>query len=130
MQQKVVIDTSLALITLHQDDGYFEQVFYAKKNDDIKEMGAYMDTCTQMVEHYDFIPMLVDARAIKGISKEVRDYIRKREKETGSKAEKLAIIVGSGISKITGNMFFSFSKPPYPTKLFTNKEKALEWLLS
>jgi len=73
--------------------------------------------------------MLVNVKGIKGISKDVRDYINKREKETGSKAKKLAVIVGSSISRITGNIYLSFSKPAYPTKLFTNRDKALDWLL-
>ena len=39
-----------------------------------------------------------------------------------------AILVDSGISRILGNMVLTFTKLPFPSKLFTNQEKALSWL--
>ena len=41
---------------------------------------------------------------------------------------KCALIVSSPISKIIGNFFLGLNKPLKPTRLFTNKEDALNWL--
>lgn len=42
----------------------------------------------------------------------------------------MAFVTGTFISKVLGNLFINFSKPPYPTRLFDTKEKAQVWLNS
>ena len=39
-----------------------------------------------------------------------------------------AIIVKTLATKLAGNFFIRFNKPPTPTKVFTNEEEALVWL--
>ncbi|MCH2044409.1 MAG: hypothetical protein MK212_09870 [Saprospiraceae bacterium] len=63
-----------------------------------------------------------------GSSKKVRDYFAQPENARTNKAN--AFIISSSISKITINLFLKFSKPSYPTKIFSNKEDALAWLKS
>ena len=61
-------------------------------------------------------------------NKEIRDYFAQPEVAITSKA--LAFAVSSSVARIGINLFMTFSKPPYPTKAFTNEAKAEEWLLS
>lgn len=68
-----------------------------------------------------------DASQIKTIvAKDIRDYLASEEIVPICKAS--ALLVGSGISKMVGNLFLTFSRPLFPTKIFTNEAKALEWL--
>lgn len=39
-----------------------------------------------------------------------------------------AILIDSKISSYFANIFLKFSKPKFPTRLFTNEEEALNWL--
>lgn len=39
-----------------------------------------------------------------------------------------AIIIDSKISSYFANIFLKFSKPKFPTRLFTNEEEAVSWL--
>lgn len=72
---------------------------------------------------------LSDIRQLKkNPSKEVRDYFASDEVAKLHKAT--AILVNSGFTKALGNLYLKFSKPKYPTRLFTDEEKATEWLKS
>ena len=39
-----------------------------------------------------------------------------------------AILIDSQITKFAANVYIQFDKPSIPTKYFTNKERALQWL--
>ncbi len=41
----------------------------------------------------------------------------------------VAIIVKSVFTRAMGELFMRFHKPPYPTRIFNDEEKAVEWLL-
>lgn len=60
-------------------------------------------------------------------SKEARDYLGSKEACIGLK--KLAILARSPISATLGNFYLKISRPPAPTKIFSNKEAARKWLL-
>jgi SpoIIAA-like len=71
-------------------------------------------------------PILLDMRPIKGQKREVRDYYASSEAADAYTAA--AILVGSPISRMIGNIFIGIGKLPVPTKLFSNEEEAIEWL--
>lgn len=52
------------------------------------------------------------------------------EMKTGFKTEKMALYVNSLAYRIMANFFIRFDKPPIPTKLFSSRDKAIDWLLS
>lgn len=41
-----------------------------------------------------------------------------------------AVIVGSRVTRMIGNLFLTLSRPAFPTRLFSDEEAALSWLLS
>ncbi len=72
------------------------------------------------------IRLLADIRGLKSASRESR--------EAGDTPEyvaamgRVAVVVGSPASRVIGNFFMRFSKPSYPTRLFTDEEAARQWL--
>jgi hypothetical protein len=73
------------------------------------------------------VPLLVDLRRIKSISKEARDHFSMRGRM--SRVNSIAMLIKSPVSKIIGNFYILFSQPTTPTKLFTEEEKAVAWLM-
>ena len=71
-------------------------------------------------------PLLLDMRQIKAQKREVRDYYASQE--AAQKYRAVAILVGSPISKVIGNIFLGIGKLPVPTKLFSSDQEALVWL--
>lgn len=66
---------------------------------------------------------LSDINLLKSTKREARDYLAKNAIAAGA-----AILTNSPISKMVGNLFLKFNKPEFPTKLFTDREKALAWI--
>jgi hypothetical protein len=56
---------------------------------------------------------------------EARDFAGE---ETPKFVKALALITNSELSKMIANVFLVLKKPAYPTKLFTNKKDAKDWL--
>ena len=71
------------------------------------------------------IPFLIDSRGVKSMERASRKFIQEESKEIVSK---LAILIGSYISRLIGNLFIGINKSSYPTKIFTLEDKAIQWL--
>ena len=71
-------------------------------------------------------PIVLDMRPIKGQKREVRDYYASPAASSAYAAA--AILVGSPISRMIGNIFIGIGKLPVPTKLFSGEQEAIEWL--
>ena len=68
-----------------------------------------------------------DIREVKTTSKEVRAFLSSAEGLQWCKA--CALIVDKGLSKMIGNLFLKFNRFGVPMKMFSEREKAMEWLL-
>jgi len=66
---------------------------------------------------------LSDISLLKSTKRDARDYLAKNSIAAGA-----AILTNSPISKMVGNLFLKFNKPEFPSKLFTDREKALLWI--
>jgi hypothetical protein len=71
-------------------------------------------------------PLLTDARRLKSIDKEAREFWAKDEGLQYLTAG--VVLINSPILKLLGNAFIFIDKPAKPLKLFTNQEAALKWL--
>ena len=69
---------------------------------------------------------LIDGRNIKTVSKEARDYFAMPESSVGIIAA--AFLIRDALGRITGNFVIKISRPIIPSQLFTDIEKAQEWL--
>jgi hypothetical protein len=70
-------------------------------------------------------PMLIDMKGVKSATPQAREYLATIG-ATHLKAG--ALIVGSQMNMAIGNVFLMIDKPLVPTKLFTNEDRAVEWL--
>lgn len=70
--------------------------------------------------------VLGDIRGVWQISSEARSAISAKQVTDLNIA--MAIITGSLTTRMLANFFIRFNKPQSPTKLFSSREKALEWL--
>lgn len=70
-------------------------------------------------------PCLVDVIMLKNSTKEARDYLAVQGNE-GISAN--AILVNSMAFKMMANFYIMVNKPQNPTRMFTDKASALEWL--
>ena len=78
------------------------------------------------VSDHTTMPLFVDMRQLLSINKETRRYMASKEALHYLSAG--AFLVKSTINRLAFNAFQVLSNPPIPTKGFTNKEKALNWL--
>ena len=70
-------------------------------------------------------PVCIYLTGVKSATKEAREYLA----EEGTRLVKAgALIIGSPVTKILGNIFLRINKPEVPTHLFNNEEDAIEWL--
>ncbi|WCL80978.1 STAS/SEC14 domain-containing protein [Saprospira sp. CCB-QB6] len=75
------------------------------------------------------LKVLVDFSKVRRISKETRDYMRGAEaKSFAPYIQGTALITNSQLSKMLGNFVLGTLKGDEETRLFTNEEKAIEWL--
>lgn len=72
-----------------------------------------------------FVVLIYD-EGITNISGEARQYLASKEANEYIMAG--AIINESPVTSIIGNIFVKLSKPAIPCKLFSNEEKAIDWL--
>lgn len=82
-----------------------------------RQMGAGQPRC-----------LLVDITAVKTLPREVRTYFGQPEHAEVHRA--VAMIVGSLMSRATGNFFLGLNKPVMPTRLFNDEAAAMAWLRS
>ena len=72
-------------------------------------------------------PLLVDMSMVRSISKEAREEYVKEIDEPFVTA--VALLTRSSVSRMVGNFFIGLNHTTVPAKLFTDPEKAREWLL-
>ena len=70
-------------------------------------------------------PAFADCRGLKEINREARDYLAKQGSDL---VIACALLSGSIVHRTIGNFYLTLNKPSIPTKLFTEKAEALNWL--
>ncbi len=72
--------------------------------------------------------MFVDIRKVKSSTRGARKRLAQKDAKDGTIAA--AILINSDIQRVIYNFFNTVFTAPAPTKLFTDKEKAMEWLIN
>ncbi|MEM6816509.1 MAG: hypothetical protein AAF600_19310 [Bacteroidota bacterium] len=75
--------------------------------------------------NYKSYPVLADIRQVKSFTKEARDLLAKKGNNMVNAA---AVLVTSPVQRIITNFYIQVSRPEKPTRMFTDEQKALEWL--
>lgn len=73
-------------------------------------------------------PVLADIRGLRGAGILTARYVA--GPVVAKMTRRLALLTGSPVSRMIGNAFMGLSKPPYPTRLFTEEDAAVIWLLA
>jgi hypothetical protein len=107
------------------EDGVFHIVFERDINMTLECAKDVLRLRLEITEFIDY-PLYVDIRGILSIDRNARKYLSSQEGTKNALAA--AIHVTNPISKFLGNLFIKVDKPDKPTKLFTDKTNALEWL--
>ncbi|MCH2043152.1 MAG: hypothetical protein MK212_03365 [Saprospiraceae bacterium] len=120
-----VFKTPMAEITFYKKEKYIYQKYLSKNFAEVKDIEEHTQILSRELEGFLPVATISDIREVKGFSKAVRDY----GGNTSSKlALGLAVIIKSGLSKVIGNIGTQLVRTDYPTRLFTNVDKAVEWL--
>lgn len=72
-------------------------------------------------------PLLVDMTRVRSMSKEAREEYVKEVDEPFVTA--VALVTKSSVGRMVGNFFIGLNRTEIPTRLFTEAEKAKEWLM-
>jgi hypothetical protein len=70
-------------------------------------------------------PLLVDMRDTGPQSRSARLEFARR----GDLVSAVALVVGTPLSRMAGNLFINMNRPPTPTRLFDKEASAVAWLL-
>jgi hypothetical protein len=70
-------------------------------------------------------PVFCDMRGVRDSDKPARDYLAK---EGSSLVRAVAVLTDSPVTKIMLNFYLTISKPLIPTKMFTDRSQALQYL--
>lgn len=70
-------------------------------------------------------PSFSDARGLREVSREARDYFASEEMTRWTIA---AGTLNTPITKVLGGFYIKFNKPPYPLRFFTSESEAIAWL--
>ncbi|WP_299824365.1 hypothetical protein [uncultured Pontibacter sp.] len=74
---------------------------------------------------YKAYPILFDITRIKQSTKEARDYLANEGNDLVTAS---AILISSPMLKMAANFYIMVNKPKNPSRMFTDRESALEWL--
>lgn len=99
------------------------------KNDtyiDIQDIEAVMSWMEEIGKGRMFVNLMEGAYN-SDISPEVREFAASSSQNKYTIAD--AMVISSQAHKIVTNFYLKFNKPIKPTKIFTDRNKAIEWLL-
>ena len=73
-------------------------------------------------------PVLADIQSVRvGADRQARKHYVSAEASQMKTA--MAMLVQSPMQRMLGNIFFKINRPPYPTRLFSEEEEAVNWLM-
>jgi len=118
------IETRISILTLTEDGILVASIKEQSEEsyEDARENGAGL---LKILDGGPPAPLLVDMRMAAGQSMEARKYYAEH---AGQWSTKVALLVGSPVSRVMGNIYMGLNKPKVPTRMFTDEGKAYSWL--
>ncbi|QMU28303.1 DUF7793 family protein [Adhaeribacter radiodurans] len=111
-------------VLMYIQDGIFQCFFKAM---DVMDINVAKVTVENRLEFFakESYPCLFDITQVKETTKEARDFMAN---EGNDLVLASAMVVNSPMLKMMANFYIMVNKPKNPTRLFTDRESALEWL--
>ncbi|HTL81639.1 MAG TPA: STAS/SEC14 domain-containing protein [Bacteroidia bacterium] len=118
-----LIESTLSTLWF-EEDGIFCSVFHENA---LLTKESLQDSFNKILEltKGEKVCWLGEVTHVPGVDRETRDFA---SKETPKLIKALAIVTRSPISSMIANLYLGLKKPPFPAKLFTDEQKAREWL--
>lgn len=110
-----------------REDGIVEIVFKKSSNIGVVECKEMIETYRANLEPKKY-PLLHVIEDFVNIEKSAREFSATEEGLSFSKAE--AYVMNSLAHKLLANFYMKVDKPSVPTKFFTNKTEAEDWLVN
>jgi hypothetical protein len=111
-------------VNMYIQNGIFECYFKSMDVLDMREAAITVRDRLAFFENNSY-PCLFDITRVKQTTKEARDYMANEGNELVLAS---AMLVTSPMLKMMANFYIMVNKPKNPTRLFTDKESAVEWL--
>lgn len=124
MNEEVFFETEKSIVKL--EEGILCMISKPGTYHDLKESMLKFSYARKLVP-VGKIPLMLDARKVKETTPDLRAYFSSNK--ACSLIQSMAVVVDSLSMRIMGNFFIHFTKPSYPTKLFTNEHDAKAWLM-
>mgnify|MGYP001035150699 CR=1 FL=1 len=70
--------------------------------------------------------VMVDIRNVRSTTKDAREFLNSEKASENVAA--MAIVINSPVGKMLASFYISLNKPSYQSKIFVNREKAVQWL--
>ncbi|MDQ4142103.1 MAG: hypothetical protein M3142_16490 [Bacteroidota bacterium] len=111
-------------VTMYIQNEIFHCYFKAM---DIMDIGVAKVTVQDRLHFFQdtAYPCLFDITQVKETTKEARDYMAN---EGNDLVLASAMVVNSPMLKMMANFYIMVNKPKNPTRLFTDRESAVQWL--
>ena len=119
--------TPLGEMTLY-DNGIQKEIWTEAHLTDLAQIKAHMARTNEQLQNMEQVFLLIDSSATRKLSKDVRDFASEYEADIIPSA--IALLLNSVIAKMLGSLMLKFNKFKYPIKIFTDEQKAIDWLLS
>lgn len=120
------IITRTAKLSFDKEEGILHIELFSGNEIGLEDSIAHNDATQKLTKgalHCAYIKALGNI----DISSEARKYGSNPEIQKSLIAQ--AVLVNSLATRIAGNFYIRFNKPPKPTKIFTNADDAMSWLL-
>lgn len=122
-EQKKIITLKFEVSLL--EDGVVENYIKPGNIVEAEDLEELKKISSELAGYKPYV-ILVTSGELASFSKEARELSASKAFITNAKAK--AIVVDSIAKKIIGNFYLNVNKPYLQTKLFSEKEKALQWL--
>jgi hypothetical protein len=116
-----------ASVVMLRNDGIMEYSIRPNLTMNVSDARDIVDATNELGGGKKY-PLLINAGNFSLVDTEVRYYASSPEANRFTIAS--AILVRNIAQKLMGNAYIKFNKPPTPTRLFTDEQEAVRWLLS
>lgn len=107
------------------DDGIFWVVILPNVEVDAPDIDEVFQSRLQLTGHTS-VPIYTDLRAIRSATRKA--LLRSGHTDVQAGITAIGVSISSPVSRFVGTFFMRLSRLPYPFKIFTSEEEALNWL--
>ena len=108
-----------------EEHGILVQTY--KENTDLtfEDAQADFESYSKLCEECK-LPVLIDMENVKSVEREARAFYSSEQATKYITAA--ALLITNPVNRIIGNFYMGLNKTAFPFRLFTEKEKAIQWL--